>query len=84
MEEIVVAVQEKLIPQERVQQRTVEYVSAPQLRKEAVGVVLPRLKELTALAPSTMKITRNHTGGCSTRETEEYLVGMDWTIFLQF
>ena len=40
MEEIVVAVQEKLTPQERVQRRTVEYVSAPQLRKEAVGVVL--------------------------------------------
>ena len=41
MEEIVVVVQEeKLIPQERVQQRTVDYVSAPQFRKEAVGVVL--------------------------------------------
>ena len=41
MEEIVVVVQEeKLIPKERVQQRTVEYVSAPQFRKEAVGVVL--------------------------------------------
>ena len=41
MEEIVVVAQdENMIPQERVQQRTVEYVSAPQFRKEAFGVVL--------------------------------------------
>ena len=53
MEEIVVVVhEEKLTPQERVQQRTVEHVSAPQFRKDAVGEGFwPRLNEgNTALA----------------------------------